>query len=94
MMDAFALLAGLTLAGYLLEGESRVGEVMSLASILVALWFVIFVAWDLYVRRQSRRCPWDAAPGLSLRAQVLLVLGSIMYPQLVSPHRRLCSGLY
>jgi exopolysaccharide biosynthesis polyprenyl glycosylphosphotransferase len=80
IMDAFALLTGLALAGYVLEGESRVGEIMRLAPILVAVWFIIFVAWDLYVRMQSQRTP-AMVLGAILTGSGFLVIGSIMYPQ-------------
>ncbi len=49
-MDAFALLAGLALAGYLVGGVSRVAEMVRFAPVLLVVWFMIFVAWDLYTR--------------------------------------------
>jgi len=49
-LDAFALLAGLVLAGYLVGGGPRVEEILRLAPILLAVWLVIFAAHDLYDR--------------------------------------------
>ena len=56
-MDALALLVGLVLAGYVAGGESPVAEVARFAPLLLAVWFVIFVAWDLYVQKPGQRSP-------------------------------------
>jgi hypothetical protein len=48
--DAFALLAGLVLAGYVTSGEDRVVELTHFAPLLIVGWFVVFVAWDLYTQ--------------------------------------------
>jgi len=75
-----ALLAGLTLAVYLVEGARRAGEVIYFAPLLLVVWLAIFAAHGLYGRAQSRR---DV--GALLRAVLwcagLLALGSVFYPQ-------------
>jgi exopolysaccharide biosynthesis polyprenyl glycosylphosphotransferase len=78
-MDALALLVGLVLAGYVAGGESPVAEVARFAPILLAVWFVIFVAWDLYVQKPSQRSP-GALLGAVLSGMGLLLIVSIVYP--------------
>ncbi len=80
VVDALALLAGLLLAGYLLGGKSRVGEVIYFAPALLALWVAIFAAHDLYHRGPRRRNP-GAVLGAILLSAGLLVFGSVIYPQ-------------
>jgi exopolysaccharide biosynthesis polyprenyl glycosylphosphotransferase len=80
MMDALVLLIGLALAGYLTSGESRVGEVIRLAPILVAVWLAVFVAWDLYARARSRRNLGTLCRAI-LSGTGFLAIGSMMYPQ-------------
>jgi exopolysaccharide biosynthesis polyprenyl glycosylphosphotransferase len=79
-MDTLALLVGLALAGYLVDGESQVGEVIRFAPILLPIWLAVFVAWDLYARVQSRRNPGTLL-GAILSGMGLLAIGSIMYTQ-------------
>jgi exopolysaccharide biosynthesis polyprenyl glycosylphosphotransferase len=80
VMDTLALLIGLVLAGYLVGGKSRVGEVVYFAPVLLAVWVAIFAAHDLYARAQSRREP-GALLGATLLGAGLLVFGSVIYPQ-------------
>ena len=80
VMDIVALLIGLALAGYLVEGESGVIELVRFAPILVTLWLSVFVAWDLYVRAQNRRNVGTLV-GAILSGTGVLAIGSIMYPQ-------------
>jgi exopolysaccharide biosynthesis polyprenyl glycosylphosphotransferase len=80
VLDTLALLAGLLLAGYLVGGTSRVGEVIYFAPVLLAVWVTIFAAHDLYDRAQSRRNP-GALLGATLLGAGLLVFGSVVYPQ-------------
>jgi len=78
-MDALALLVGLVLAGYVAGGESPVAEVARFAPLLLAVWFVIFVAWDLYVQKPGQRSP-GALLGAVLSGMGLLLIVSIVYP--------------
>src|SRR5215207_8168322 len=80
VMDIIALLLGLALAGYLLEGESRVVELVRFAPISVTVWIALFVAWGLYVRARNRRNVGTVA-GAILSSIGVLVIVSIMYPQ-------------
>jgi exopolysaccharide biosynthesis polyprenyl glycosylphosphotransferase len=78
-MDTLALLVGFVLAGYLASGENRVAEVARFAPILLAMWFVVFVAWDLYVRRPGQRS-LGALLGAVLSGMGLLLIVSIVHP--------------
>ncbi len=78
-IDAFALLLGLALAGYLTEGGSRAVELMGFAPVFVAVWLCIFAAWDLYDRSQRKNLARRLAAILS--GMGLLAVGSVMYPQ-------------
>lgn len=80
LVDAFALLAGLLLAGYLVDGVERSREVLYLAPILLTGWLAIFVAHDLYERAPTRRNPGSLL-GAILWGVGLLVIGSVVYPQ-------------
>jgi exopolysaccharide biosynthesis polyprenyl glycosylphosphotransferase len=80
MTDALALLGGLSLAGYLVGDESRVGEVVYFAPVLLAVWLAIFAAHGLYRRAQDRRNP-GALLGAILWGAALLGIGSFIYPQ-------------
>jgi exopolysaccharide biosynthesis polyprenyl glycosylphosphotransferase len=79
MMDTLVLLVGFVLAGYIASGENRVAEVARFAPILLAMWFVVFVAWDLYVQKPSQR-NLGAIFGAVLSGMGLLLIVSIVYP--------------
>jgi exopolysaccharide biosynthesis polyprenyl glycosylphosphotransferase len=78
-MDAFALLAGLALAGYIVGGESRVAEVVRFAPVLLVVWFMIFVAWDLYTQKPGQRS-LGTLLGAVISGMGLLLIVSILYP--------------
>ena len=78
-MDACALLAGLALAGHVVGGESRVAEVVRFAPVLLAVWFMIFVAWDLYTQKPDQRS-LGMLLGAVLSGMGLLMVVSIVYP--------------
>lgn len=80
VMDALVLLLGLTLASYLVDGVGGVSEVVRSSSMLLAVWLVVFLAWDLYVRPLSRRSV-GALLGAVLSGMGLLAIGSTVYPQ-------------
>jgi exopolysaccharide biosynthesis polyprenyl glycosylphosphotransferase len=79
-LDAFSLLAGLILVGYLVGGSSRLEEILRLAPILVAMWTVIFAAHDLYDHASNRRnsVTWLRA---ILSGLGLLVIGDLLYAE-------------
>ena len=79
-IDTLSLIVGLVLAGYLVGGEGRVGEVVYLVPILLAVWLSVFAAHGLYERAQKRRNP-GALLGAILWGAGLLVIGSSIYPQ-------------
>jgi exopolysaccharide biosynthesis polyprenyl glycosylphosphotransferase len=79
-LDMLALLAGLTLAVYLVEDGHRAGKVIYLAPVLLAVLLAIFAAHGLYGRTQSRRNVGALLRAVSWCA-VLSVLGSVFYPQ-------------
>lgn len=78
-MDSFALLAGLVLAGYFAKGETRVADIVHFAPILLAVWLIVFVAWDLYAARPAQ---WNfgALLGAVLSGMGLLIIVAIVYP--------------
>jgi exopolysaccharide biosynthesis polyprenyl glycosylphosphotransferase len=80
IVDALALLGGLVLAGYLLDGAGRSLEVLYLAPILLTGWLAIFAAHDLYERAPTRRNPGSLL-GAFLWGVGLLTIGSVIYPQ-------------
>jgi exopolysaccharide biosynthesis polyprenyl glycosylphosphotransferase len=80
VMDALALLAGLVLAGYVVEGAGRSGEVLYLAPILLTGWLAIFAAHGLYERAPTRRNPGSLL-GAILWGVGLLAIGSVLYPE-------------
>ncbi|MGF1473517.1 MAG: sugar transferase [Rubrobacteraceae bacterium] len=80
LMDAAALVAGLTGAEYLVGGGDRVGEILTLVPLLVGGWIVIFAAHDLYDKARARRDP-GAVIGAVLSWSGLVVLGSVIYPE-------------
>jgi len=80
VMDALALLAGFVLAGYLIDGGSRVREVVLFAPVLLAMWLVLFAACDLYGKGQERR-ELRAMFTAVLWGAGLLSIGSVVYPQ-------------
>jgi exopolysaccharide biosynthesis polyprenyl glycosylphosphotransferase len=79
-LDAFALFAGLILAGYLVGGGSRLEEILRLAPILLAMWLVIFAAHDLYDHASNRRNPVMLLRAI-LSGSGLLVVGDLLYPE-------------
>jgi exopolysaccharide biosynthesis polyprenyl glycosylphosphotransferase len=78
-LDTLVVLVGLVLAGYVASGENRVAEVARFAPILLAMWFVVFVAWDLYVQKPGQRS-LGAIFGAVLSGMGLLLIVSIVYP--------------
>ena len=78
-MDTLALLVGLTLAAYLVDGEARVWELAYLAPVLVALWLAVFAAHNLYHHTQSRRNPVAMLKAMFWGIG-LLATGVIVYP--------------
>lgn len=80
VMDALALLVGLVLADFLINGAERLGEVLYLAPIVLTVWLAIFAAHGLYGRAQTRRSPGSLL-GAILWGMGLLAIGSVIYPQ-------------
>lgn len=78
-MDTLALLVGLMLAAYLVDGVTRVWELAYLAPVLVALWLAIFAAHNLYHHTQSRRNPVAVLKAMFWGIG-LLATGVIVYP--------------
>ena len=79
-VDALALLGGLTGAGYLLNGDRGVSEVLRYAPALLIVWLAIFAAHGLYDRAASRRNPVALLRAV-LVGSGLLVVGSVLYPE-------------
>jgi exopolysaccharide biosynthesis polyprenyl glycosylphosphotransferase len=77
--DAFALLAGLVLAGYVTSGEDRVVELTHVAPLLIVGWFVVFVAWDLYIQGPSQR-NLGILLGAVFSGMGLLLIVYLVYP--------------
>jgi hypothetical protein len=80
-LDIFALFTGLILAGYLVGSGSRLEEILRLAPILLAMWLVVFAAYDLYDHVSNRRNPVKLLRAI-LSGSGLLVVGDLLYPEL------------
>jgi exopolysaccharide biosynthesis polyprenyl glycosylphosphotransferase len=79
-LDAFALFAGLILASYSVSSGSGFEEILRLAPILLAMWLVVFAAYDLYDRASTRRNPVALLRAI-LSGSGLLVIGDLLYPK-------------
>jgi exopolysaccharide biosynthesis polyprenyl glycosylphosphotransferase len=78
--DALALLSGLILASFVVNGRSGAEEVIHFAPALLVMWLAVFTLCDLYDRAQSRR-NFGALLGGILWGAGFLAIGTIMYPQ-------------
>src|SRR5215207_9636868 len=79
-MDTLTLFGGLITATYAVAAESRIGQIIFFAPVLLAVWLAIFAAHDLYDRASKRR-NFGAILRANLLGGTLLVIGSIVYPQ-------------
>jgi exopolysaccharide biosynthesis polyprenyl glycosylphosphotransferase len=74
------LFAGLIRASYSVSSGSGFEEILRLAPILLAMWLVVFAAYDLYDRASTRRNPVALLRAI-LSGSGLLVIGDLLYPK-------------
>ena len=78
-MDALALLVGLVLAGYVAGGEGWEVEAVRFVPLLLLVWFIVFVAWDLYTPALGHR-NLGTLVGAVFSGMGLLSVVSFVYP--------------
>ncbi|MDQ4004175.1 MAG: sugar transferase [Actinomycetota bacterium] len=79
LIDAVALALGILVSAYLTR-DGRVGEVMTLLPIVLAVGLALFAAHDLYDRAVRRRNPGALIAAVMWWAG-LLMIGSSVYPE-------------